>query len=93
MAVTSTQSLTPAISSRIALRTASVRGQMPALGSRTTTILNSSLTDPPIMPSLAVTFTVTVPTSAAAGVPEKRRVLSVKVSHVGSAMPSAFVAL
>ena len=54
-------------------------------------ISNSSLTDPPL-PSLAVTFTDTVPVSASAGVPAKVRVLSVKPSHVGSAVSSAFVA-
>ena len=57
-----------------------------------TTILNSSLTDPPL-PSLAVTSTATVATSAAAGVPEKMRVASAKDSHVGSAVPSACVAM
>ena len=56
-----------------------------------TVISNSSLTDPPL-PSLAVTFTDTVPVSATAGVPAKVRVLSVKASHVGSAVSSAFVA-
>ena len=48
-----------------------------------------SLTDP--APSLAVTFTDTVP--AAGGVPEKARVLSLKDSHAGSGVPSAFVAV
>ena len=43
-----------------------------------------SLTVPP-SPSLAVTFTVTVPAFAAGGVPEKVRVLAVKVSQFGSA--------
>ena len=38
-----------------------------------TTMSNSSLTDPPL-PSLAVTFTVTVPTSPNAGVPESSTV-------------------
>ena len=57
-----------------------------------TTILNSSLTDPPL-PSLAVTSTATVATSAAAGVPEKVRVASAKDSHVGSAEPPACVAM
>ena len=55
-------------------------------------MLNSSLTEPPL-PSLAVTFTATVPTSAVAGMPEKVRVVAVKVSQVGSALPSAFVAM
>ena len=57
-----------------------------------TVISNASLTDPPL-PSLAVTFTATVPMSAACGVPEKVRVLAVKASHVGSAVSSAFVAV
>ena len=55
-----------------------------------TVISNSSLTDPPL-PSLAVTFIETV--SAAAGVPEKVRVPASKVSHVGSAVLSDFVAM
>ena len=63
-----------------------------ALGSAATVISNSSLTDPPL-PSLAVTFTATVPMSAACGVPEKVRVPAVKTSHVGSAVSSAFVAV
>ena len=33
------------------------------------------------------------PTSAAAGMPEKARVVAAKVSHVGSGLPSAFVAM
>ena len=53
---------------------------------------NSSLTDPPLL-SLAVTFTDTVPTSAACGVPEKVRVSAAKDSHVGSVAPSACVAV
>ena len=57
-----------------------------------TVISNSSLTDPPL-PSLAVTFTATVPTSVTCGVPEKVRVLAVKDSHVGSAALSAFIAV
>ena len=56
-----------------------------------TVMSKSSLTDPPL-PSLAVTFTDTVPTSAVCGVPEKVRVPSAKASHVGSVAPSAFVA-
>ena len=60
--------------------------------SAATVISNASLTDPPL-PSLAVTFTATVPMSAACGVPEKVRVLAVKASHVGSAVSSAFVAV
>ena len=57
-----------------------------------TTMLNSSLTEPPL-PSLAVTFTATVSTSAACGVPAKVRVEPVKPSHVGRSLPSAFVAV
>ena len=48
-----------------------------------------SLTEPPL-PSLAVTFTETVP--AAVGVPEKVRVAGAKLSHEGSAVSSASVA-
>ena len=50
------------------------------------------LTVPP-SPSLAVTSTVRVPASAACGVPEKVRVLPVKVSQSGSAVPSPLVAV
>ena len=57
-----------------------------------TVISKVSLTDPPL-PSLAVTFTDTVPMSAACGVPEKVRVLAAKASHVGSAVSSVFVAV
>ena len=57
-----------------------------------TTMSKLSLTDSPL-PSLAVTFTATVPTSAACGVPEKARVAALKVSHVGSAESSASVAV
>ena len=53
---------------------------------------NVSLTVPPA-PSLAVTFTVTVPASAACGVPEKVREEAVKVSHDGSAVSSSLVAV
>ena len=56
------------------------------------TMSKVSLTDPPL-PSLAVTFTETVPTSATCGIPEKVRVVGVKVSHVGSPALSAFVAM
>ena len=56
------------------------------------TMSKVSLTDPPL-PSLAVTFTETVPTSASCGVPPKVRVVAVKVSHKGSVASSAFVAL
>ena len=57
-----------------------------------TTMSKVSLTAPPL-PSLAVTFTSTVPTSAAAGVPEKMRVLVAKFSHVGSGVLSDCVAM
>ena len=63
-----------------------------ALGSAATVMSKVSLTDPPL-PSLAVTFTDTVPASAACGVPEKVRVPAAKASHVGSAVSSAFVAV
>ena len=56
-----------------------------------TVMSNSSLTDPP-SPSLAVTFTETVPVSPAIGVPAKVRVLAVKTNHVGSMESSALVA-
>ena len=52
----------------------------------------SSVTVPPL-PSSAVTLTVTVPVSPDWGVPEKVRVLAVKLSQVGKAVPSAFVAV
>ena len=55
-----------------------------------TVISKVSLTDPPL-PSLAVTFTDTVPTSV--GVPEKVRVLAAKASHRGRSVPAAFVAV
>ena len=51
-----------------------------------------SVTDPPL-PSLAVTFTETVPASATCGVPEKVRVSAAKASQLGRAVPSAFVAM
>ena len=60
------------------------------LAAAETMISNSSLTDPPL-PSLAVTFTDTIPASV--GVPEKVRVPAAKASHVGSAVSSAFVAV
>ena len=47
-----------------------------------TRMSNSSLTES--VPSLAVTFTVTVPTSAPCGVPEKVRSSSSKESQSGS---------
>ena len=57
-----------------------------------TTMSKVSLTEPPL-PSLAVTSTETVPTSAACGVPEKVRVPAAKASHVGSAVSSVFIAV
>ena len=61
-------------------------------GGRPTTMPKVSLTEPPL-PSLAVTFTETVSTSAACGVPEKVRVAAVKLSHAGRAVSSDFVAV
>ena len=58
--------------------------------SAATVISKVSLTDPPL-PSLAVTFTATIPASV--GVPEKVRVLAAKASHRGSAVSAAFVAV
>ena len=55
-------------------------------------MLKVSLAFPPLL-SLAVTFTASVPTSLAVGVPEKVRVSAVKFSHDGSSRPSAFVAV
>ena len=63
-----------------------------ALLAALTTMSNSSLTVAP-SPSLAVTFTVTVPTSPPCGVPENVRVVSSKVSQGGSALSSSFVAM
>ena len=57
-----------------------------------TTMSKVSLTEPPL-PSLAVTFTETVPTSAAVGVPENMRVAAAKLSHEGSAVSSDWVAV
>ena len=57
-----------------------------------TSMLKVSLTVPPL-PSFAVTFTATVPTSPACGVPEKAREAAVKPSHVGSAALSGLVAM
>jgi hypothetical protein len=51
----------------------------------------SSLTLAPA-PSVAVTRTVTLPTSPFPGVPEKLRVVTSKLSQPGSAEPSASVA-
>ena len=48
-----------------------------------------SLTEPP-WPSLAVTFTETVPTF---GMPENVRVAAAKLSHEGSAVSSDWVAV
>ena len=62
-----------------------------AVVSALTSMLNSSLTE--AVPSLAVTFTASVSTSAACAVPAKVRVEAVKPSHVGRGLPSAFVAV
>ena len=56
-----------------------------------TTISKVSLTES--VPSLAVTFTETVSTSAACGVPENVRVAAAKPSHEGSSESSDFVAV
>ena len=56
-----------------------------------TTTSKVSLTDR--LPSLAVTLTATVPTSLEVGAPLKLRVPALKLSHAGSAVPSARVAL
>ena len=64
---------------------------VPSDGAALTTMSKVSLTE--ALPSLAVTFTETVPTSAACGVPEKVRVLALKLSHEGNAVPSACVAV
>ena len=53
-------------------------------------MLNSSLID--AAPSVALTFTPSVSTSAAPAVPENLRAAALKLSHVGSAAPSDFVA-
>ena len=66
------------------------RGAVVSAG-RLTTISKVSLTES--VPSLAVTFTETVPTSAVAGVPEKVRVAAAKLSHEGSAESSGLVAV
>ena len=87
----SSRNLSPVVRP-VGLRLQSAGTTVAVLGGAALTVMsNSSLTDPPL-PSLAVTFTDTVPTSEAAGVPAKVRVLSVKVSQVGSAVPSACVA-
>ena len=56
-----------------------------------TTISKVSLTES--VPSLAVTFTETVSTSVAVGVPENVRVAAAKLSHEGSAESSDWVAV
>ena len=57
-----------------------------------TTMSKVSLTVPP-WPSLAVTFTCRVPTSAFSGVPLNLRVVASKLSQLGNAEPSSNVAL
>ena len=42
--------------------------------------------------SVAVTLRLTVPTCASSGVPLNVRVVALKLSHPGKALPSAFVA-
>ena len=59
------------------------------LAAAETTISKVSLTES--VPSLAVTFTETVPTSAAIGVPENVRVAAAKLSHEGNAVSSDWV--
>ena len=56
-----------------------------------TTMSNTSDTAA-FAPSVAVTFTLSVPTSALTGVPLKVRVAASKASQEGSAAPSAVVA-
>ena len=63
-----------------------------AVAAAETTMSKVSLTEPPL-PSRAVTFTETVPTSAAVGVPENMRVAAAKLSHEGSAESSDWVAV
>ena len=57
------------------------------VGSPVTTMSKLSEAVPPL-PSLAVTFTDSVPSSAAAGVPEKVRVAASKLSQFGNAESS-----
>ena len=57
-----------------------------------TVTVNSSLTEA-LLPSVAVTLTVIVPTSPLAGVPLKVRVAGLKLSQLGSALPFDSVAL
>src|SRR5207342_3041170 len=56
-----------------------------------TTMLNVS--DTGSAPSLAVTFTASVPTSPLPGVPLKVRVAAVNVSQLGNVLPSPLVAV
>ena len=87
VAVTAAPTLPPAA---VFSATERVTVELANAGARLTLMSNVSLTES--VPSLAVTFTDTVPASEAAGVPENVRVESVNVSQAGSAVPSAFVA-
>ena len=51
------------------------------------------LSETSLAPSVAVTFTVRRPTSLPSGVPEKVRVVALKLSQAGRAVPFCFVAL
>ena len=62
------------------------------LAAALTVMTKASLTEAPSS-SLAVTFTETVPASAAAGVPEKVRVPASKLSHDGNALSSSSTAV
>ncbi len=85
-AVETAASPTVSVKLRVAVAVANTGGLLAE-----TTISKVSLTES--VPSLAVTFTETVSTSAACGVPEKVRVAGVKLSHEGSAESSDWVAV
>ena len=89
VAVTAAPTLPPAA---VFSATERVTVELANAGARLTLMSKVSLTEPPL-PSLAVTFTDSVPASEAVGVPAKVRVESVKPSQVGSAVPSDFVAV
>ena len=61
-------------------------------GAALTVMVKVSETEPPL-PSVAVTFTDSVPTLAAWGVPLKLRLPSVKLNQVGNALSSPCVAV
>ena len=67
----------------------------PVGAARAATLLTtmSKLSDTSLAPSVAVTFTVRLPTSFPPGVPEKVRVVALKLSQAGRAVPFCFVAL